>query len=83
MHLLARFAGAANDAALAKQAAAAGLAPTALSSLAMACDCEPGLLLSFTNVPATAAPALAARLSQAIGCASAMAGTDAYAQANG
>jgi GntR family transcriptional regulator/MocR family aminotransferase len=61
MHLLLRISGA-DDVALAKRAAAAGLAPSALSSHAMAHDCEQGLLLSFTNIPVETAPAMAARL---------------------
>jgi hypothetical protein len=48
--------------ALAKRAAAAGLAPSALSSHAMAHDHGQGLLLSFTNVRVEAAPAVVARL---------------------
>lgn len=66
MHLLARFPGAADDGTLARRAAAAGLAPTALSSLAMAHDCGQGLLLSFTNVPEGEAEALARRLAEAL-----------------
>jgi GntR family transcriptional regulator/MocR family aminotransferase len=66
MHLLARFPGAADDGTLARRAAAAGLAPTALSSLAMAHDCGQGLLLSFTNVPEGDAEALTRRLRTAI-----------------
>jgi GntR family transcriptional regulator/MocR family aminotransferase len=67
MHLLARFPGMADDGALAKRAAQAGLAPSALSSLAMAHDAGQGLLLSFTNVAAAEADPLAARLAAAIG----------------
>jgi GntR family transcriptional regulator/MocR family aminotransferase len=66
MHLLARFPGAADDGTLARRAAAAGLAPVALSSLAMAHDCGQGLLLSFTNVPEGDADALAERLRVAL-----------------
>ena len=66
MHLLARFPGAADDGTLARRAAAAGLAPTALSSLAMAHDCGQGLLLSFTNVPEGDAEALTRQLRTAI-----------------
>jgi GntR family transcriptional regulator / MocR family aminotransferase len=65
MHLLARFADAADDTELVKRAAAAGLAPTALSSMAMARDCGQGLLLGFTNVLPMEAPALVARLAAA------------------
>jgi GntR family transcriptional regulator/MocR family aminotransferase len=66
MHLLARFADAPDDGVLARRAAEAGLAPTALSSLAMGHDCGQGLLLSFTNVPETEAASLVARLARAI-----------------
>jgi GntR family transcriptional regulator/MocR family aminotransferase len=66
MHLLVRFTAAADDGLLVKRAAAAGLAPTALSSLAIARDCGQGLLLGFTNVEASEAPALTARLQAAI-----------------
>ena len=62
MHLLLRFAGTEDDVALAKRAAAAGLEPSALSSHMMAHDCGQGLLLSFTNIPVEAAPAVVARL---------------------
>jgi GntR family transcriptional regulator / MocR family aminotransferase len=62
MHLLVRFAGAEDDVTLAKRAAAVGLAPATLSSHTMAHDCGQGLLLSFTNIPVEAAPAMVARL---------------------
>ncbi len=62
MHLLARCTGADNDSVLARRAAAAGLAPVALSALAMAHDCGQGLLLGFANVPAAEAEAVVARL---------------------
>jgi GntR family transcriptional regulator/MocR family aminotransferase len=67
LHLLARFPGVDDDGTLAKHAAAAGLAPTALSSLTMAHDCGQGLLLGFVNVPASDAEAVVARLLAAIG----------------
>jgi len=67
MHLLARFPGATDDGMLARRAAAAGLAPTARSSLAVAHDCGQGLLLSFTNIPEDAAAAMAGRLAGALG----------------
>jgi GntR family transcriptional regulator/MocR family aminotransferase len=54
MHLLARFPGATNDGVLARRAAKAGLAPTALSSLTIAHDCGQGLLLNFANLPTEA-----------------------------
>ena len=67
MHLLARFPGAADDTELVRRSATAGLAPSALSSLAMAHDCGHGLLLGFTNIAAWDAEAIAARLAAAIG----------------
>ena len=67
MHLLARFSGADDDSELAKRAERAGLAATALSSLAMAHDCGQGLLLSFTNVAPAEAGVLAGRLAAVIG----------------
>ncbi|MFL5252019.1 MAG: PLP-dependent aminotransferase family protein [Rhodopila sp.] len=67
MHLLVRFPGVADDTELARRSAAAGLAPSALSSLAMAHDCGHGLLLGFTNIAAEDAEATAARLASAIG----------------
>jgi GntR family transcriptional regulator/MocR family aminotransferase len=66
MHLLARFPGAANDTALVKQAAAAGLAPSALSTMAMAHECGQGLLLGFTNIPSSDARSVVATLAKAI-----------------
>ncbi len=69
MHLLARFAGAMDDATLARRAADTGLAPTALSSLAVAHDCGQGLLLGFTNVPEADAMPLVRRLAAAIDAA--------------
>jgi GntR family transcriptional regulator/MocR family aminotransferase len=67
MHLLARFPGADDDSVLTKRAERAGLAATALSSLAMAHDCGQGLLLSFTNVVPAEADPLVARLATVIG----------------
>ncbi|HEX3575432.1 MAG TPA: PLP-dependent aminotransferase family protein [Rhodopila sp.] len=66
MHLLARFPGAADDTALAKRAAAVGLAPSTLSSHTMAHDRGQGLLLSFTNIPADAAATTVARLARVV-----------------
>jgi GntR family transcriptional regulator / MocR family aminotransferase len=66
MHLLARFPDEAEDSALARRAAAAGLAPTALSSLALAHDCGGGLLLGFANLPEDTAQAAVAKLASAI-----------------
>jgi GntR family transcriptional regulator/MocR family aminotransferase len=66
MHLLARFPGSADDGTLARRAAAVGLAPVALSSLAVAHDCGQGLLLGFTNVPEGEAEVLARRLAGAM-----------------
>lgn len=61
MHLLVRLPASANDSALVKRAQAAGLAPSALSSLSIAHDAGQGLLLSFTNIPAEDAAASAGR----------------------
>jgi GntR family transcriptional regulator / MocR family aminotransferase len=66
MHLLARFAGTTDDGTLARRAAETGLAPAALSSLAIAHDCGEGLLLGFTNVAESEAMTLVRRLSAAI-----------------
>jgi GntR family transcriptional regulator / MocR family aminotransferase len=66
MHLLVRFPGAADDSVLAKRAALAGLAPTALSASAVAHDVGRGLLLSFTNVLPAEANSLACRLAAAL-----------------
>jgi GntR family transcriptional regulator / MocR family aminotransferase len=67
MHLLARFPGADDDTVLAKRAVAAGLAPTALSSLSMAHDAGQGLLLSFTNVGVGEADVVVGRLKTVVG----------------
>ena len=66
LHLLARFPEAPDDGTLVRRANAAGLTPTALSSLSIAHDCGQGLLLSFTNVPETAATEVAGRLAAAL-----------------
>ncbi len=62
MHLLLRFPPETADDILARQARAAGLAPTALSSLTMAHGAGSGLLLGFTNIPEAEADMLAGRL---------------------
>ena len=67
MHLLARFPGAADDGALASRAAAAGLAPAALSSLAMAHDCGQGLLLEVHQRRTRRGRRMVARLAAVIG----------------
>ncbi|HEY0185729.1 MAG TPA: PLP-dependent aminotransferase family protein [Rhodopila sp.] len=67
MHLLARFPGGVDDTELTRRATAAGLAPSALSSLTMAHSHGQGLLLSFTNIPTEAAPAFVGRLRTALG----------------
>ena len=67
MHLLARFPGAGDDGVLVRRAAKAGLAPTALSSLAMAHDCGQGLLLGFANLPAEAAETTVRQLLGVVG----------------
>lgn len=74
LHLLARFPDGPDDGTLVRRSAAAGLAPTALSSLALAHDCGQGLLLGFTNVPEDAALGLAERLAAVAGPAAEVAG---------
>jgi GntR family transcriptional regulator/MocR family aminotransferase len=66
MHLIARFTDGIADTELARRSLAHGVAPTALSSLAMEHACGQGLLLSFTNIEAAEAPAVAARLAAAM-----------------
>jgi GntR family transcriptional regulator / MocR family aminotransferase len=66
MHLLVRFPDPVNDVDLTRRAAEAGLAPTPLSSLAVAHDCGQGLLVGFTNVPESEAVGLAQRLAEAV-----------------
>jgi GntR family transcriptional regulator/MocR family aminotransferase len=66
MHLLARFPGADNDGVLARRAAAAGLAPTALSGLSMAHDSGQGLLLNFANLPVETTDDAVRRLASAV-----------------
>ena len=66
MHLLARFAGEVSDVAMVRQAMACGLAPTPLSSMAVTHSHGDALLLSFTNIPTEAAPAVVRRLRDAI-----------------
>ena len=68
MHLLVRLADCRNDRALVARAEGCGLAPHPLSawSIERARE-EQGLLLSFTNIPAEAAPEMAARLKHALG----------------
>ena len=66
MHLLARFPGAPDDTELVKRAVGVGLAPSALSASAMAHDCGQGLLLGFTNIAASDATAMVARLAGVI-----------------
>jgi GntR family transcriptional regulator/MocR family aminotransferase len=67
LHLLARFSGAADDTELVRRSAGAGLAPAALSPLAMAHDCGHGLLLGFTNIPVQDAATTVARLAEVVG----------------
>ena len=67
MHLIARFPDGRDDAELVRRALEHDLAPSALSSLTAEHACGGGLLLSFTNIPATEAPAAATRLAAAIG----------------
>ena len=56
----------ADDGTLVRRALAAGLQPTALSSLALGHDCGQGLLLSFTNVAEGEARRLVETLAAAI-----------------
>ncbi len=67
MHLMARFPGAADDTALVRRANAAGLAPSALSAMAIAYDQGQALLLSFTNIASEDAESIVRRLASAIG----------------
>jgi len=66
MHVIARLPRGHDDAAAVVRAHAAGLAPEPLSRFAMAADTGPGLLLSFTNLPADAAAGVARRLHRAL-----------------
>jgi GntR family transcriptional regulator/MocR family aminotransferase len=56
MQVLSRLRPGSDDVALAARAAADGLSPSPLSPLAVEAACGPGLLLSFTNLPAEDAP---------------------------
>lgn len=67
LHLLARLPDTDDDTMLARQANAAGLPVTALSSLVAAHDCGRGLLLGFTNIPAEDAAAQSRQLAAALG----------------
>ncbi len=64
MHLIARFTDNIDDTELARRAVSRGLAPVALSSLTVQHPCGTGLLLGFTNIPATEAPAATDRLAK-------------------
>jgi GntR family transcriptional regulator / MocR family aminotransferase len=66
MHLIARFTDSPDDAELSRRAVSQGLAPVALSSLTVQHPYGTGLLLGFTNIPATEALAAAERLAKAI-----------------
>ncbi len=66
MHLLLRLAAPVRDVRVADAARAAGLAVQALSPLAMAHDCGPGVLLGFTNIAEADAPRAAQLLARAI-----------------
>jgi GntR family transcriptional regulator/MocR family aminotransferase len=66
MHVIGRFPGCRDDVALAASAQRGGLGPFALSSCAVGNSVDPGLLLSFTNIPVEAAAREAQRLLQAI-----------------
>jgi len=67
MHLLIRLPDGIDDSDAARRALAAGLSPTALSSLSIAHAPGRGLLLGFTNVKETEAETLVARLTAAVG----------------
>ncbi|HVY16464.1 MAG TPA: PLP-dependent aminotransferase family protein [Rhodopila sp.] len=69
LHLIARFPDAPDDTVLAKRAAAAGLAPVALSSLAAAHGQGQGLLLAYSNIPADQADDIVSKLKQVIDAA--------------
>lgn len=66
LHLLARLADTEDDTVLARQANAAGMAVTALSSLSAAHECGRGLLLGFTNIAAETAEATVHKLAAAL-----------------
>ena len=66
MHLPTRFSGMPDDMLLANRAEHGDLAPTALSSLAVAHDVGQGLLLSFTNIVAAKADLLVGRLAELV-----------------
>lgn len=66
MHLIARLK-AERDEPLVTKAMMQGLAPEALSRMAIERDCGQALMLSFTNIPPEQAPAMARRLKDAIG----------------
>jgi GntR family transcriptional regulator/MocR family aminotransferase len=55
MHVLMRLGGGADDVDLVRRARADSLGPSALTPLAVEAACGPGLLLSFTNLPAETA----------------------------
>jgi GntR family transcriptional regulator / MocR family aminotransferase len=66
MHVIGRFPRCRDDVALAASAQRGGLGPFALSSCAVGKSVDPGLLLSFTNIPVGAAAREAQRLLQTI-----------------
>jgi GntR family transcriptional regulator/MocR family aminotransferase len=66
MHLVARLNAGHDEAAVLALAQALGLSPAPLSSCGIAAPAGPGLLIGFTNVPATAAREAAARLAAAM-----------------
>jgi len=67
MHLIARLDDRESDRYLVSLAETHQLAPAPLSAMAIERDAGQGLLLSFTNIPADQAPAVAERLARAIG----------------
>ncbi|HEX2890791.1 PLP-dependent aminotransferase family protein [Vineibacter terrae] len=66
MHVIAHLPAEADDAAAVMRAHAAGLAPEPLSRFAMEAETGPGLLLSFTNLPAEAAARTMRKLHRAL-----------------
>jgi GntR family transcriptional regulator/MocR family aminotransferase len=67
MHLVAWVGSGVRDADLARKAQAAGFAIDALSSRAIRCRREGGLLLGFTNIPEVDAVTMCRRLERVIG----------------
>jgi GntR family transcriptional regulator / MocR family aminotransferase len=66
MHLIAYLPAGSDDAALARRAESAGLAPVPLSPWAIEAKTGPGLVMSFANVAPAAAAQVARRLERAL-----------------